>query len=431
MHAAVLGLALAALTAQAAGVPAGAAARPTEALDVSGVHGYVRPDGGAALAGVELIVRAGLDRQTASQNGLAALVAESVLRTPAGTPALPLADAVDARGASIGYALGAQSVRFYLEGPPAAVAAAAPLVAAALAAPSFEPATLTAARASLGERIADEDEDARLVGRAMLRASFYRGGAGLPAFGNATSLAAIVPADAKAFHDRWYVRGGAAVAAVGRTGDETAAASRTLAAALAEGSAPQAALAVRPPGTTPKRIVTHRDLVAPYVVVGFAAPSLAERDFAPALVMRALLTAVFDRPAATSKPPAFRDGGTIYGYDVAPGQMMVWINGARLEPQTGLAALSAVVQTAAAKPLSAAVLGRFKETARGEWTLETVSLDERARAIADAVTHGLPPDAADDVRAAIGRVTASDLQRVAKKYFQKFDVALILPRSQN
>jgi predicted Zn-dependent peptidase len=125
----------------------------------------------------------------------------------------------------------------------------------------------------------------------------------------------------------------------------------------------------------------------------------------------------------------FRPAGTIYGYDTAPAQLVLWINGGRLDPEQGLTSVDAFVKRAAAKPLAAAVLSRYKETARGAWALEAVSLDERAFAIGNAVTHGLDADAAGEVGAAIARVTAADVQRVAKKYFQKFDVALVMPRA--
>jgi zinc protease len=428
---------LAAAAAVALALPglAVAAAPRTAVVDLGGTRAYVRTDQAVPLAGVELFVRAGLDRETTAQNGLAALVAETVLRTPAdgsstsSGQAAPLADAIAARGASISYAVAAQSVRFYLEGTPEALAAAAPLAARALAAPSFDAPTLAAARTALADRISDEESDPRLVGRAMLRSSYYRGGAGLADLGNPGSLAALAPADAKAFYERWYRRGDAVVAAVGRTGDATDAAGRALVAALPAGTAPSAALATRPFGVQPKRIVTHRDVGVPYVVLGFAAPSLGERDFPATLVLRSLLSGVFDRTSATTQPAVFRAAGSIYGYDTAPAHLVIWINGGRIDPDVGLGAIAAVVKTAAAKPLSAAVLSRYKETARGEWTLETLALDERAFAIGNAVMHGLDADASDDVTAAISRVTAADVQRVAKKYFQKFDVALIIPRT--
>jgi predicted Zn-dependent peptidase len=419
----------AAVLAAALAAPAGAATQRTTAIDLGGARGFVHADQGSPLAGVELIVRAGLDRQTAAQNGLAALVAETVLRTPSG--GVPLAAAVEGHGAGLSYSLGSQSVRFYLDGTPEAVAAAAPLVAAALAAPAFDPATLAAARTELGDRIDDQESDPRLVGRAMLRTSYYRGGAGLPVLGDRASLARLGPADAKAYYAAWYRRGDAVVAAVGRTGDATDAASRALVAALPAGSTPAVTIATRPFGVSARRIITHRDVGAPYVVLGFAAPPLGDRDFAAALVIRSLLGSLFDRGGATTPPTIFRPIGTSYATDVAPAQLVLWINGARVEPDVGLSAIGAVVKAAAAKPLTASVLGRYKETARGEWTLETVTLDRRACAIGDAVTHGLDADAGDDVAAAISRVTAADVQRVAKKYFQRFDVALILPRTGN
>jgi predicted Zn-dependent peptidase len=141
-----------------------------------------------------------------------------------------------------------------------------------------------------------------------------------------------------------------------------------------------------------------------------------------------VLAGVFERAGATSLPPLFHSVGLLYGYDASPAQLVLWINGARLAPEVGLAGIDAIAKAAARKPLNAAVLARYKETARGAWTLESVTLDERAAAIGNAVAHGLPADAAGEVGAAIARVTAADVQRVAKKYFQKFDVALVLPR---
>ena len=315
--------------------PVAAAVARTAVVDLGGTRGYVRADQSMPLAGVELFVRAGLDRETPAQNGLAALVAEAVLQTPTSPAAgagaaVPLADAVNERGGSISYAVGTQSVRFYLEGTPETLAAVAPLVARALAAPAFEAATLAAARAALADRVSDEEADPRLVGRAMLRSSYYRGGAGLPALGSATALASLAPADARSFYQTFYRRGDAVVAAVGRTGDATDAASRALVASLPPGAAPAATLATRPFAAQPKRIVTHRDVGAPYVVLGFAAPALGDRDFAAALVLRSLLSGVFDRAGAMTPSPLLRPAGTFYGYDAAPAQLVLWINGARV-----------------------------------------------------------------------------------------------------
>src|SRR5665213_2538213 len=126
-----------------------------------------------------------------------------------------------------------------------------------------------------------------------------------------------------------------------------------------------------------KRIVTHREVGAPYVVLGFAAPALGERDFPAALVLRALLSNLFERTGASSAAMPFRSTGALYGYDAAPAQLVLWINGGRVDPEQGLAGIDAIAKAASAKPLGAAVLARFKETARGQWALETIALDAR------------------------------------------------------
>ena len=418
---------LAAVMTSAIATSAVAAAPRTSVVDLGGTRAFVRTDAAGPLAGVQLLVRAGLDRQTPAQSGLAALVAECVLHTPVDGTAL--VEAVDARGASISYAVGTQFIRFYLEGTPDGIASAAPLVARALATPSFDRSTLAAARSALGERISDEEGDPRFVGAQMLRASYYRNGAGLPVLGNSGSLAGLSGEDAQGFHDRWYLRGDAVVAEVGRTGDATDLAARTLAGALAAGTAPRTALAIRAYGNQPKRIVTQRDVFAPYVALGFAAPALGDRDFPATLVIRSVLNDLFGHKTATTQAPAFRAIGALYGYDASPAQMIVWLNGSRVDPSVGVAAVDAVVKSAGKKPLTPAVLSRYKDMARGEWALETVTLDERAFAIGNAVSHGLDADTVDQVGAAIARVTGADVQRVAKKYFQKFDLALIVPRS--
>jgi zinc protease len=422
------------LAAAFAAPTAASAAAATTVIDLGGSRGYVHADAGTPLTAVQLFVNAGLARETDAQNGLAALVAELILRSPVPSTtsgqAVPLTDAVAARGGSLSYAVSSGYVRFNLQATPETLPTIAPLVARVLAAPAYDPATLAAARTALTARIANDEQDPRLVGLGMLRASFYRNGAALPALGTPASLMTLTAADARAFHDRWYVRGNAYIAAVGRTGATSDAASRALVAALPSAQAPAATTpSTRPFNSEPRRLLTHRDVPSPYVVLGFAAPSLGDRDFAATLVVRSFLADVFVRPSATTRPLALRGIGTVYGYDVAPAQFALWINGALIDPSTGLGALSALVKATGDKPLPPNILDRYKESARGEWQLEALSLEDRAWSIGNAVSQGLDPDTADTIGASIAKVTSADVQRVAKRYFQKFDVALILPRT--
>jgi len=120
----------------------------------------------------------------------------------------------------------------------------------------------------------------------------------------------------------------------------------------------------------------------------------------------------------------------IYDYDVKPATLTVALNGGRIDPQLGLSAVRALVRHAAAEPLAADQLTRYRGAARGKWILEAVSLTDRAWQIGAAIVNGSQPGAGADVADAIGRVTADDVQRVARTYLQRYTVAFVLPRGR-
>src|ERR1017187_10982079 len=80
-----------------------AAPAKTTALEVGAAKVYLQSDDTAMLAGLELFVSAGLDRESAPQNGLAALAAQSILQSPVN--GIALSDVVAARGGSLTYAI--------------------------------------------------------------------------------------------------------------------------------------------------------------------------------------------------------------------------------------------------------------------------------------------------------------------------------------
>ena len=73
---------------------------------------------------------------------------------------------------------------------------------------------------------------------------------------------------------------------------------------------------------------------------------------------------------------------------------------------------------------------RYKETARGEWALEAVTLTDRAWQIGAAVNEGADPCSWHrTLRAAIDRVTVRPTCSGSPKlYLQHYTVALVLPR---
>jgi predicted Zn-dependent peptidase len=88
------------------------------------------------------------------------------------------------------------------------------------------------------------------------------------------------------------------------------------------------------------------------------------------------------------------------------------------------------LKTALAHPLGADVVKRYKETARGDWALEALTLTDRAWRIGAAVNQGADPALGQNVGAAIDRVTPADVERMAKHYLQHYTIALVLPRQR-
>jgi predicted Zn-dependent peptidase len=396
-------------------------------VDLGAAKLYTQADAGAQLVGMQLVVPAGTARQTPQQSGLAALTAETLLLEK--IDGLSLTDRVANAGGSIDFAVEPSVVRFEVEATPAALPAIAADVARVIRMPAASVETVSAARAVLSSRIDDEEKNPVLVGLDMLRGSYYQGGAGTPALGTRASLAMLGPADVGAFLAAHYRRGAAFATATGVVDDATSAAVRTVIAALPDGAEPAPALDVRPLGPISKRLITRRDLVVPFVLVGYAAPSMSDRDFAAMLVLRALLGDIATRDSAATLSPFERGINVIYTYDVKPSTFVVAINGSQLDPGAGLTIVQAILKNAQSKPLAPDVLKRYRDAAYGQWALEAVTLTDRAWQIGAAVSEGADPDAGRSIAQAIAHVTGADVQRAAKNYLQRSTIALVLPRT--
>jgi zinc protease len=304
-------------------------------------------------------------------------------------------------------------------------------LARAVAGPDLSADTVNAARATLGARIDEDQRNPISVGIEMLRASYYRGSAGGPALGTRASLANLAPADVATFYAAHYLRGSAFATATGRVDDVANAAAGTVLAAFPAGT--EAAPALRAQGFTaqPKHLVTQREIGVPFALVGFGAPAMTDPDFGAMLVMRSLLDDVAARQSPTTLTLFQRGINVVYAYDVKPATFTVAINGSEIDPTAGLTVLQAILKTAVTKPLARDVIKRYKETARGDWALEAVTLTDRAWLIAAAVSQGADPAAAQNVIAQIDKVTPADIQRIAKAYLQRYAVAVILPRRRS
>ncbi len=390
-------------------------------------------DSDAPVSGVQIFVAAGLDREAANNNGVASLVAESILRTPVSATgkaadALPVRDLIEASGGSITYTVDGRSVHYYLEGRSENLATLVALFGKAVAAPDFSPATLAEARKSLLARVGEFEGNALSVGIQMFRRSYYATGAGAPAMGTSATLAALSSADVAAFYRANYKRAAISSSAVGRLAPQLGDALKALALGLPDG--PVSAVSERArtiPGQAP-RIIAHRDVSAPWVIVGFAAPAPNSRDFGAMLVLESLLSDAFERSSATTLGFIEKSVGAFYLYDSTPASLVVYVNGTQVDPTIALRELLVVSRSLSLKPLGAAALRHFKTAAEGQFLTDSVDLSDRAYLLGTFASQGLGSDSINAALQALESTTPADVQRVAKTYLQRYIVALVLPR---
>jgi len=411
----------------AAPAPPPIARYPTAlATDLGATKLVVESDADSAISGVQIFVAAGLDRESASNNGIAALVAECVIRTPVN--GMPLRDAIAAAGGSLTYTVDGRSVHYYLEARSEHLAALVDPVAQALANPDFSVPTIAAGRASLIARQTEFESNPLSVGIQMFRRSYYATGAGQPALGNSATLAQLSSRDLGAFYRANYKRRAVLSSVVGSVTPELSDGLKRLAGGLADGPVAPVQERARPIPASAPRIVAHRDVSAPWVVVGFAAPAPSSRDFGAMLVLETLLSGAFERNSTTTLGFLERSIGAFYLYDSTPASLVVYVNGSQVDPSLALRELLLVSRSLSQRPLGADTLRHFKAAAQGQFLADSVNLSDRAYLLGAFSSQGLGDDSINSALDALQRTTAADVQRVAKAYLQRYIVALVLPR---
>ncbi len=409
---------------------------PPSTDTVAGTTVLQQIDSAASLAGITLVVRAGLDRQTMKQNGLAALVAETIVKTPVGTPPMPLEEAVAARGGSVRFTVDPGDVRFYVEALAADAPAVLELLRAAIAAPDFSPATVRAARAALTQEIAASQQVALQVGLDMLNAaSSVQANAGLPELGTPASLADLFPADAAAFYRAYYRRGGVLVSAAGQLNALSTATLSDLAGALPLGTTSPVTVHVAALRGTTREIVAHRDISSPWLIAQYPAPMVDNRDFGPMLVLAAFLrrtiSDIAQVPGVVSPTFASRSVGAVYVYDRVPSSLVIYVNGGLIgNPSRTFATALSVVNVLAATTLQGSI-EEFKAEAAGDFADNATTLETRTWLAAVFSRESTSPDFINHALSAISATTPADVQRAARTYLGNPTIALVLPRGTN
>jgi len=420
------------------------AAAPPPSQDAAAAGGATivrQADNNATLVGVALVVRAGLDRQTMRQNGLAALVAETIVRTPVtqaqnGVPPAALEDAIAAHGGSIRFTVDPSDVRFYVEVLAEDAPAVLDLLRTAIASPDFSPATVRDARAALVREIAQTQQVALQVGLDMLNAaSSGQANAGLPELGTPASLAQIFAPDAKAFYHAYYRRTGMLISAAGRLDAVPNGALEALASALPTGATSPVTVHVASLHGTTREIIAHRDISSPWLIAQYPAPSVDSRDFGPMLVLAAFvrrtLSDIAQVPGVVTPTFASRSVGAVYAYDRTPANLVLYVNGGLIgDPSRAFATALSVVNVLAAAKLQGSI-EEAKAEAAGDFASGATTLETRTWLAAVFQRESASPDFIERALRAIAATTPDDVQRVARTYLGNPTIALVLPRGTN
>lgn len=418
-------LALAALLVLTA--PGAGFASPAPAVTV-----VEQPDPAANLGGIEVLLQAGLDRQTPHQNGLSALTAQTILQTPVeGTRSLQ--EAVSENGGSVTYVVEPRHIRFYLEGVGSSYPHMLSLFRQALSSPDFSDATLSSARAAVNERITQSQRLALSVGIDMLNNAFYQNSdAGMPPFGTPQTVASFSGADVQQFYRAHYRRGDAVVSVVGNI----AAANGQFASVvdgLASGSSSPVAVRRSSLPSSSRQIIARRDVPVPWLVAQYAAPDMRSKDFGAMLVLTAFvqrtLADVSEVPGIATRGAAQRGVGAFYNFDTYPANVIIYVDGGLGDPTRTFATALTVVNVLGHAKLSGD-LSEMKSFAAGRFLEDTQTLQDRAWLAGVFAAQHQTGDYLAMILKAIDQTNAADLQRVAARYLGVPTIALVLPRAQ-
>jgi predicted Zn-dependent peptidase len=380
---------------------------------------------------VQLSVSAGIARQSASEGGVASLLAECVTRTPVPLwgGQMPLRDAVAQRGGVLSWMVDGTVTRFTIDARADRLPELVGLLGKALAAPDLSAATLAAARNAQVARFKEVEDNPVLVGIEIFRRQ-YAPATGGATIGSPSMLAGIGAGTLRSFYAAAYRHDGASVSTVGPLSAELSAAIAQAVGGLPAGAVPPLRVQARPIPDTLKRLVTHRSIGSPLLVMGFAAPPPTERDFGAMLVIQAVLADTFDQPHGTTLRFAERTVAPFYSYDTVPASLVLSVNGARVDPTMALHEIGAVTHVLSEQKLNDSALARFKSAAVGSFVLDTLSPVDRSTLLGQLATAGLGDDPLNGVVSAIDRTTSVDVQRAAKRYLQRAIVAIVLPRGE-
>lgn len=398
----------------------------TEQKLPNGVVIASQPSNDMPLVGAQIFLPAGLAQQPTDKAGVAAIAAALVLETPV-EGSTTLIDAVTNAGGSISYTLDPLDTRFYLECRDADFPRLLHDFRMAVWNPDVT--RIEIQRSKTLDAAHSLTQNPIEVAYAMVRQINYSGnGFALPDQGSALTIARLSRADVGTFATSYRRGSGTVVALEGAVNQAALDAAAREFGVFSAGAANMASV--------PKRVdrmhqvVAHRSVPAPWIAVAYQAPDQYSSDFATMLVIEALLGGAGDVHsfAFSSAAPVPDDYvGAYYQYEVTPGSMIVFLGGDTANLDQSVRDLETGIARLRGATLATPLIDEAKRSALGDYYLGATTLSEQAWLLGRSV--GSPDGLAFEnlIPQRILAVKAGDIQRVARRYFTKETIAIVLP----
>jgi zinc protease len=284
-------------------------------------------------------------------------------------------------------------------------------------------------------RTRTEDDPAGFLGEEVSSIAFKAHPYGVPIIGWVEDIKRITPEEIRAFYRTYYAPNNAIVVAVGDfKATEVLEKIRRRFGPIPRGATPPGMLAVEPPQNGERRVVITKEAQLPIVYVGFHVPNQQSND-APALE---LLSVVLSGGRASrlyknlvyQRQLALEAGGDYPYFSLDPN--LFWFWGTPMPGQTPEAMEKALLEETERlkkEPVSEEELTRAKNQVESSFVFEEDSVHRRAALLARFELiggHALMDRYVERLRS----VTAADLTRVAKAYFQDYrkSVGILIPR---
>jgi zinc protease len=404
---------------------------PTRFTLANGLDVVVLEKRDVPLVQFTLQLRAGAVRDPADQVGLAALTADMIDEGAAGRSALELAGAFEMLGARFGAGAGTHTANVTLRVPVERLSDALALAADVVRRPDFPEAELERLRAErLTALIRRHDEPNAIAGVLFDETLF---GETHP-YGRAADEAdvrAATIADVRAFHERYYRPDNATVFVVGAV--EPAAARRAVEAAFGDWQRGAAASVVEIPEAQQVSgrtiyLVDKPGAVQSVIAIGRIGVARSNPDVYALEVLNTILGGSF---TSRLNQNLREDKGYTYGagssfdFGLAPGAFSAQ---ASVQTQSTGPALAEFMKELARirEPIPQDEVDRARNYLAMGFIQGFQSTGQIAAQLADVTEYRLPADYLDRYVERVLAVTKADVERVAQKYVDPANVAIVV-----